>query len=83
MGLLNALRRLGYNKDQMCIHGFRAMTSTLLNEQQYPSDIIEMQLAHSEKDNSRRLYNRAQYLKVHQKRMQEWADYLDKLRAAA
>lgn len=30
MGLLNALRRLGYDKDQMCIHGFRAMASTLL-----------------------------------------------------
>lgn len=83
MGLLNALRRLGYDKDQMCIHGFRAMASTLLNEQQYPSDIIEMQLAHSESDNSRRPYNRAQYLKERQKMMQEWADYLDKLRAAA
>lgn len=83
MGLLNALRRLGYDKDQMCIHGFRAMASTLLNEQQYPSDIIEMQLAHCERDNSRRPYNRAQYLKERQKMMQEWADYLDGLRTAA
>lgn len=83
MGLLNALRRLGYDKDQMCIHGFRAMASTLLNEQQYSSDIIEMQLAHCERDNSRRPYNRAQYLKERQKMMQEWADYLDGLRTAS
>jgi hypothetical protein len=58
MGLLNALRRLGYTKEQMTIHGFRAMASTLLNEQGYRPDVIEAQLAHGDQDaiRSRKLY---------------------------
>lgn len=56
------------------------MASTLLNEQQYNPDVIEAQLAHVEKNNSRRPYNRAQYLDERRKMMQEWADYLDELR---
>ncbi|WP_295639350.1 integrase arm-type DNA-binding domain-containing protein [uncultured Mailhella sp.] len=80
VGLLNGLRRLGYGREEMCIHGFRAMASTLLNEQQYNPDVIEAQLAHVEKNNSRRPYNRAQYLDERRKMMQEWADYLDELR---
>ena len=40
-----ALRRLGYAKDEITAHGFRAMASTLLHEQGWPSDVIERQLA--------------------------------------
>ena len=80
MGLLNALRRLGYNKEQMTIHGFRSMASTLLNEQGYRPDVIEVQLAHGEKNAIRDAYNRAEYLPERRQMMQEWADYLDELR---
>ncbi len=81
MCLLNALRRMGYEKESMCIHGFRAMASTLLNDSgKYRSEVIEAQLAHSEKNNSRRPYNRAEYLQERKKMLKEWADYLDRLR---
>lgn len=82
MALLNSLRRIGYSRDEICIHGFRAMASTLLNEKGYKPDIIEAQLAHKEKDAVREAYNRAEYLEERRKMMQEWADYLDSLRDA-
>ena len=77
---LQALRALGYGKEDMCIHGFRSMASTLLNEQGFDSDWIERQLAHKEKDTSRIAYNHAQYLPQRHRMMQAWADYLDGLR---
>lgn len=80
MGLLNALRRMGYGKEQMTVHGFRTTASTLLNEQGYNRDWIEAQLAHAEKNAIRDAYNRAEYLPERRKMMQEWADYLDSLR---
>jgi integrase len=45
-----ALRRLGYTKEQMTGHGFRSMASTLLNEQGFSPDVIELQLAHAERN---------------------------------
>jgi integrase len=80
VGFLNALRRMGYGKDKMTIHGFRSMASTLLNEQGYRFDVIEAQLAHGEKDAIRGAYNRAEYLPERRRMMTEWADYLDGLR---
>jgi integrase len=74
-----ALRYLGYAQGVMCGHGFRAMASTLLNEQGYPPDWIERQLAHSERNGVRAAYNHAQYLKERRKMLQDWADYLDSL----
>ena len=50
VGLLNALRRLGYGRDEMSIHGFRGVASTLLHEQGYRPDVIEAQLAHGERN---------------------------------
>lgn len=76
-----ALRRLGYTKDEMTAHGFRAMASTCLNEQGFPPDVIERQLAHAERNKVRAAYNRAQRLPERRKMMQAWADYLDGLRA--
>lgn len=61
MGLLNALRRMGYGKEQMTVHGFRTTASTLLNEQGYNRDWIEAQLAHAERNVIRDAYNRAEY----------------------
>lgn len=75
-----ALRRMGYTGDQMSWHGFRAMASTLLNETGYPPDVIELQLAHQERNEVRAAYNRAQRLEERRKMMQSWADYLDQLR---
>ena len=81
VGLLNALRRMGYAKGVMTIHGFRSMASTLLNEQGYRADVIEAQLAHGEKNAIRAAYNHAEYLPERRRMMQEWADYLDELKA--
>ena len=78
--LLAALRRMGYDKDTMTVHGFRSMASTLLNEQGYNRDWIERQLAHGERNTVRASYNFAQYLPERRKMMQAWADYLDELR---
>ena len=76
-----ALRRLGYDKDTMTGHGFRSLASTILHEQGWPSDIIERQLAHAERNKIKAAYNRAQHLPERRRMMQAWADYLDGLRA--
>lgn len=78
--LLNALRRMGYTKDEMCTHGFCSTASTLLNELGYNQDWIERQLAHGERDEVRAAYNYAKYLPERRKMMQEWSDYLYALR---
>lgn len=74
--LLFALYRLGY-KGKMTGHGFRSVASTMLNEFGFRSDVIEKQLAHSERDDVRAAYNRAEYKAERQKMMQHWADYLE------
>ncbi|CAK7033333.1 MAG: Prophage integrase IntA [Desulfovibrio sp.] len=79
--VLNAIRRMGYTKDEMCTHGFRSLASTLLNELGYNRDWIERQLAHGERNDVRAAYNYAEYLPQRTKMMQEWADHLDKLKA--
>lgn len=76
-----ALRRLGYGADEMTGHGFRAMASTCLNEQGWAPDLIELQLAHAERDKVRAAYNRAERLAERRRMMQAWADYLDGLKA--
>ncbi|MGO9593561.1 MAG: tyrosine-type recombinase/integrase [Steroidobacteraceae bacterium] len=78
-----ALRRLGYSSEEQTGHGFRSMASTLLNEQGFPPDVIELQLAHTERNKVRAAYNKAQRLPERRKMMQAWADYLDGLRTAA
>jgi len=78
-----ALRRMGYSKEQMTAHGFRSMASTRLNELGYPPDVIEKQLAHSERNKVRAAYNHASYLPQRREMMQFWADYLDNLKAGA
>jgi integrase len=78
--VLAALRRMGYSKDEMSGHGFRAMASTVLHEQGWPSDVIERQLAHAERNSIKAAYNYAQHLTERRNMMQSWADYLDKLK---
>ena len=80
--LLAALRRMGYTKEEMTPHGFRAMARTVLDEVLgFRPDIIEHQLAHAVRDPLGRAYNRTKHLPERRKMMQEWADYLDKLKA--
>lgn len=75
-----ALRNLGYDKETMTAHGFRTVASTLLNEKGFPPDIIERQLAHTERNKVRASYNKASYLDKRREMMQSWADYLDTLK---
>ena len=83
-GVRTALRTLGYDNDTMTPHGFRAMARTLLDEiLGYRIDWIEHQLAHAVKDPNGRAYNRTAHLSDRKKMMQDWADYLELLRAKA
>lgn len=78
-----ALRGMGFTGDDMTPHGFRHMASTYLHELGYPSHLIEKQLAHSDRNKIRAVYNHAEYLSERKKMMQAWAEYLDKLKAGA
>ncbi|MRV75710.1 DUF4102 domain-containing protein [Duganella sp. FT92W] len=79
-----ALRYMGYSKEVMTGHGFRAMARTILDEVlgERP-DLIEHQLAHTVRDPLGRAYNRTSHLPARREMMQRWADYLDKLRIGA
>ena len=82
--ILAALRRMGYSKDEMSGHGFRAMARTILDEVLgYRVEWIEHQLAHAVKDANGRAYNRTTHLPQRKEMMQKWADYLDALKAQA
>lgn len=84
MAILAALRRMGYEKDTMTAHGFRAMARTILDEVlQVRPDYIEHQLAHAVRDPNGRAYNRTAHLQERRKMMQLWADYLDGLKRGA
>jgi integrase len=78
--ILFALYRMGY-RSKMTGHGFRGIASTALNEMGYRPDVIERQLAHTERDGVRAAYNHAQYLPERVAMMQHWADYLDAIAA--
>ena len=75
-----ALRRMGYEKDEMTGHGFRSMASTLLHEHGWPHAAIERQLAHAERNKISAAYNFAEHLPKRREMMQWWADFLDKLK---
>lgn len=79
--ILAALRRMGYAKDEMSGHGFRAMASTILHERGWSSDLIEKQLAHAERNSVKAAYNHAQLLPDRRRMVQSWADYLDALKS--
>lgn len=82
--LLAALRRSGIAKEEMSGHGFRAMARTILDEElHFPPHLIEHQLAHAVRDANGRAYNRTSHLRERHTMMQQWADYLDKLKLGA
>ncbi len=87
--IIRILRKLGYNstlhdKNTFCTHAFRGMFSSILHQNfKYNSDIIEFQLAHVEKNKVKNSYNRTHlrsYLEERQEMMQEYANYLDRLK---
>jgi integrase len=80
--LLFALYRMGY-RGRMTGHGFRGVASTILHEQGWPHEHIELQLAHQERNAVSAAYNHALYLKPRAEMMQAWADHLDALRQEA
>jgi integrase len=75
-----ALRSLGYGNDEMCAHGFRALASTNLHEQGWDSALIELSLAHVDKNSVRAAYNHAERLEERRKMMQAWSDWIDSLK---
>jgi len=82
--ILAAMRRMGIGKEEMSGHGFRAMARTILDEVLgFRPDLIEHQLAHAVRDPNGRAYNRTAHLKERRKMMQDWADYLDKIKSGA
>ncbi len=84
--LRRALHRMGFPKEEMVPHGFRAMFSTISNEHirehgVHPK-VIDIQLAHSAKGKVEGSYNRADYMKERKILMQWWSDYLDKVKGS-
>jgi integrase len=77
MTILMALKRMGY-KGRMTGHGFRGVASTILHEQGYNHEHIELQLAHAPRNAVSAAYNHALYLEPRAKMMQDWADFLEK-----
>lgn len=75
-----ALKTMGYNSETMVGHGFRATASTLLHEMGWPPEVIELQLAHRQRNQVAAAYNRSARLAERTTMMQTWADYLDNLK---
>jgi len=85
-GVRSAMRRLGWTGDEMTPHGFRAMASTTLDNLGYKQEWIERQLAHDESNKIKAAYKRElhmMYMPERKKMMQDWSNYLDKLRDGA
>lgn len=79
-----ALRRMGYDRETMTAHGFRAMARTMIAERLgIAPEVIEAQLAHAVPDALGRAYNRTQFIEQRRDMMAKWADYLDRLREGA
>ena len=78
--LLVAIRSLGIDKFTFTTHGFRLMASTRLNELGYRADIIELQLAHTKPNALGVAHNHENNLEERRTMMQEWSDYLEKLK---
>ncbi len=76
MTILEALKRMGYD-GTMTGHGFRGLASTILHEQGYAHEHIELQLAHTQRNAVSAAYNHALYLDGRSRMMQAWSDYLE------
>ena len=82
--VLAALRRMGFGKDEVTGHGFRATVRTIASERLgVAPEVIEAQLAHTVGDALGRAYNRTTFAEQRRELMTKWADYLDRLRDGA
>lgn len=79
--LINPVTDEPFGVGYMTSHGFRHTASTLLNELGFDGDIIELQLAHVDKNQMRATYNKAQWMEKRITMMQAWSDYLDGLKS--
>ncbi len=77
--ILKALERMGY-KGVMTGHGFRGLANTILHEQDFDEEYLEMQLAHMKRDKVAAAYNHPKCLKQRTKMMQWWGDYIEQQR---
>jgi len=71
-----ALKRMGF-EGRLVAHGLRALASTTLNEQGFDKDVIEVALAHKDKDKIRAAYNRATYMKQRREMMEWWSEHIE------
>ncbi len=71
-----ALKRMGYH-NKLVAHGMRALASTTLNEQGFDGDVIESALAHVDKNEVRRAYNRAEYIERRRVMMAWWSEHIE------
>jgi integrase len=78
MTILEALKRMGYGRE-MTGHGFRGVASTILHEQGYPHEHIELQLAHAPRNAVSAAYNHALYLGPRSRMMQDWSEFLEQI----
>ena len=76
-----ALKSMGFDGSTMVGHGFRATASTLLHEQGWPPEVIELQLAHKQRNQVAAAYNRSARLDERTRMMQDWTNYLDNLKS--
>ena len=70
-----ALKRMGFD-GELVSHGLRALASTTLNEQGFNPDVIEAALAHVDRNDVRKAYNRAEYLEQRRKLMCWWSEHI-------
>ncbi len=75
-----ALKSMGYDGETMVGHGFRATASTMLHEMGWAPEIIELQLAHRQRNQVAAAYNRSARLAERASLMQQWADYLETIK---
>ena len=82
--VLLALRKMGFTKEEMSGHGFRAMARTMIRQELHlEAEYIELQLAHATKSQNGTAYDRVSFLPERKRMMQLWADYLDRLKTGA
>jgi len=72
-----ALKRMGF-ANRLVAHGLRTIASTVLNEHNFDSDLIETALSHVSSNDVRNIYNRAEYIERRREMMQWWSDHIDK-----
>jgi integrase len=72
-----AIKRMGFHKI-LVAHGLRALASTTLNEHGFNYDVIEAALAHVEKNEVRKAYNRAEYLVQRRELINWWSNHIDR-----